>query len=67
MALDLNNLVVYGTADLYSIKSIGAYSSLPLWFSKLVLTAPAVVFENKVYVLLIRTQFLMKFDGIVNH
>lgn len=67
MAPDLDHAVVYGTAVTASTKSIGAYLALPLQFRKLVLTAPAVVLENKRYDLLIGTQFLKEFDVIVNH
>ena len=67
MAPDLDHAVVYGTAGTASTKSIGAYLALPLRFGKLVLTAPAVVLENEGYDLLIGTQFLKEFDGIVNH
>lgn len=44
-----------------------SYSGFPLRFWKLVLTTTAVVLENESYDLLIGTQFLMEFDGIVNH
>ena len=67
MAPDVDHSVVYGTAGMASTRLVGAYLALPLWFGKLVLTAPAVVLENESYNLLIGTQFLMEFDGIVNH
>lgn len=64
---NLDHAVVYDTAGTASTKSIGAYSALPLRFGKLVLTAPAVVLKIKDYDLLIGTQFLKEFDGIINH
>ena len=67
MAPDVSHNVTYGTAGPSSTQSLGAYSALPIWFGKLVLTAPAVVLENKSYDLLIDTQFLEEFEGITSH
>lgn len=64
---DLNHLVAYGTAGIAITCSIGAYYTLSLRFRKLVFTAPSVVLESKIYNLLIGTQFLREFDGIMNH
>lgn len=46
---------------------ISAYLTLPLQFFKPFLKAPAVVLKNKSYNLLIVTQFIMEFKGIINH
>lgn len=47
-------------------RAIGAYSALPMRFGKLLLAAPAVVLENESYDLLIGTQFLREYNGIIN-
>ena len=67
MAPDVDYNVTYGTAGITSTQAIGAYSALPLQFGKLVLTASTVDLENESYDLLIGTQFLEEFDGIINH
>lgn len=67
MAPDVNHTTTYGTAGVASARALGAYSALPLRFGKLVLTAPAIVLENESYDLLIGTQFLEEFEGIINH
>ncbi|KAJ9054181.1 hypothetical protein DSO57_1017321 [Entomophthora muscae] len=46
--------------------TIGAYSALPMWFGKLLLVAPEVVLENKSYNILVGTQFLREYNGIIN-
>lgn len=48
-------------------KSIMNYLAPPLQFEWLILTVPEVVLENEKYNLLINTQFLIEFNGIVNH
>lgn len=67
MATDLDHAAVYGTAVMTSTNSIGAYSNLPLRFWKLVLTSPTVVLKNEGCDLLIGTQYLKEFYGIVKH
>ncbi|KAJ9050585.1 DNA damage-inducible protein 1 [Entomophthora muscae] len=47
-------------------QAIWAYSSLPMRFGKLPLAAPAVVLENESYDLLVGTQFLREYNGIIN-
>ena len=56
----------YETAGLSTTWAIGAYLALPLCFGKLLLSSPAVVLENESYDLLIGTQFLGKYNGIIN-
>ena len=66
LAPDLNYNQIYGTAGLISTKAIGAYSALPMRFRKMLIAAPAVVLENDSYNLLIGTQFLREYNGIIN-
>ncbi|KAJ9079034.1 hypothetical protein DSO57_1000669 [Entomophthora muscae] len=65
-APNLNYHQLYGTAGLSMTRAIGAYSSLPMQFGKLLLAAPAVVLENKSYNLLVGTQFLREYNVIIN-
>ncbi|KAJ9077735.1 Ankyrin repeat and SOCS box protein 3 [Entomophthora muscae] len=67
LAPDLDYQEVFGTADLLTTKAMGACSSLPLWFGKLIATAPAIVLENSSYDLLIGTGFMTKYRTIKNH
>ena len=46
---DINYNQSYGTAGTASTKALGAYSALPKRFGKLLITAPAIVLENKGY------------------
>ena len=48
----------YGTAGKEVVKSIGAYSNLPMRFGTLQISAPAVVLDNNSYDLLLGTSFL---------
>ncbi|KAJ9052466.1 DNA damage-inducible protein 1 [Entomophthora muscae] len=66
LAPDLNYHQSYGTAGLSMTCAIGAYSALPMQFGKLLLAAPAVVLENESYNLLVGTQFLREYNGIIN-
>ncbi|KAJ9080906.1 hypothetical protein DSO57_1019987 [Entomophthora muscae] len=66
LAPDLNYTQLYGTAGMAQTQAIGAYSSLPMRFGKLLIASPAVVLENKSYDLLVGTQFLQEYNGIVN-
>ncbi|KAJ9084038.1 hypothetical protein DSO57_1028242 [Entomophthora muscae] len=63
---NLNYHQLYGTTGLSMTCTIGAYSALPMWFGKLLLAAPAVILENESYNLLVGTQFLRKYNGIIN-
>ncbi|KAJ9064498.1 hypothetical protein DSO57_1029949 [Entomophthora muscae] len=65
LATDLNYHQPYGTAGLSMTRAIGAYSALPMQFDKLLLAAPAVVLENESYDLLVGTQFLREYNGII--
>ncbi|KAJ9052893.1 hypothetical protein DSO57_1029513 [Entomophthora muscae] len=57
----------FGTAGPDKTKALGAYSSLPLCFGKLVVTAPAIVLCNKSYDILIGTSFMATYGTIINH
>ncbi|KAJ9068603.1 hypothetical protein DSO57_1026943 [Entomophthora muscae] len=50
-----------------SIKSNGAYSSVPLRFGELVVTYPAVVLESELYDMLIGTDFLRTYQTEISH
>lgn len=67
MAPGLNHSVVYSNAGLLSTKYIFKYSTLPRRFIKLVLTASAVVIENKYTIFSLVRSSLWKLDEIVNH
>ena len=47
-------------------RPLGAYCALPMRFGKLLLAAPDVVLEDNSYDLLIGTQFLREYNGIIN-
>ncbi|KAJ9081317.1 DNA damage-inducible protein 1 [Entomophthora muscae] len=55
------------TAGVESIKSDGAYSSVPLRFDELVVTYPAVVLESESYDMLIGTDFLRTYQTEISH
>ncbi|KAJ9059915.1 hypothetical protein DSO57_1036545 [Entomophthora muscae] len=55
---DISYAESFFTAGVESIKSNGAYSSVPLRFGELVVTYPAVVLESDSYDMLIGTDFL---------
>ncbi|KAJ9066762.1 DNA damage-inducible protein 1 [Entomophthora muscae] len=55
------------TAGVESIKSNGAYSSVPLRFGELVVTYPAVVLESESYDMLIGTDFLRTYQTEISH
>ncbi|KAJ9054751.1 hypothetical protein DSO57_1010838 [Entomophthora muscae] len=67
LAPDLDYNEEFGTAGLDKTKALGAYSSLPLWFGKLVVTTPAIVLCNKSYDILIGTSFMTTYRAIINH
>ncbi|KAJ9074236.1 hypothetical protein DSO57_1008503 [Entomophthora muscae] len=46
----------YNTAGLSMTHVIGAYSALPMQFSKLLISAPSAVLENEIYALVAGTQ-----------
>lgn len=64
LAQDLTYSQSYGTARPASTKAIGAYSSLPMRFEKLVITAPDIVLKNDSYNLFIGTQLLREYEAI---
>lgn len=65
--LNLNHLVVYGTAGIASTKFIVAYLALPLFFVKIFLTSLAVVFKDEGQKVIISTQLLIEIDRNFNH
>ncbi|KAJ9063371.1 hypothetical protein DSO57_1000698 [Entomophthora muscae] len=67
IAPDLNYNEEFGTAGPKKTKALGAHLSLPLCFSKLVVTAPAIVLCNKSYDILIGTSFMATYRTIINH
>ncbi|KAJ9070232.1 hypothetical protein DSO57_1010505 [Entomophthora muscae] len=67
LAPDLDYNEEFGTAGPDKTKALGAYSSLPLCFGKLVVTAPAIVLHNESYDILIRTSFMATYRTIINH
>ncbi|KAJ9080132.1 DNA damage-inducible protein 1 [Entomophthora muscae] len=66
LAPNLNYHQSSGTASLSMTYTIGVYSALPMCFGKLLLAVPAVVLENESYDLLVGTQFLGEYNGIIN-
>ncbi|KAJ9082315.1 hypothetical protein DSO57_1005763 [Entomophthora muscae] len=67
LAPDLDYQEVFGMAVPLTTKAMGAYSSLPLWFGKLILTTPAIVLDNHSYDILIGTVFMKRYGTITNH
>ncbi|KAJ9049495.1 hypothetical protein DSO57_1023733 [Entomophthora muscae] len=67
LAPDLGYQEVFGTEGPLTTKAMSAYSSLPLWFGKLIVAAPAIVLENSSYYILIGTGFMNKYGFIKNH
>ncbi|KAJ9074873.1 hypothetical protein DSO57_1002303 [Entomophthora muscae] len=55
------------TAGVESIKSNGAYSSVPLRFGELVVTYPAVVLESESYNMIIDIDFLRTYQTEISH
>ncbi|KAJ9082827.1 hypothetical protein DSO57_1000812 [Entomophthora muscae] len=64
---DISYAESFFTAGVESIKSNGAYSSVPLRFGELVVTYPEVVLESESYYLLIGTDFLRTYQTEVSH
>ena len=64
---DLEYACEYGTAGTHSVMSKGAYSSLPLTFGNLSISAPAVVIPNSTYDILIGTAFMKEFGVKLCH
>lgn len=60
----INHRKDYGTTDIEKVRSLGAYSALPMKFRKLFVSAPVIVLPNCNYDMLLGTSFLLKF-GIV--
>ena len=67
LAPDLDCKDEFGTAGPFTTQALGAYSSIPLRFGKLVVTAPAVVLDNHSYDILIGTSFLTMFGTLIDH
>ncbi|KAJ9068500.1 hypothetical protein DSO57_1028094 [Entomophthora muscae] len=67
LAPDLDYNKEFGTAGPDRTKALGAYSSLPLCFGKLVVTAPAIVLHNESYNILIVKSFMATYGTIINH
>ncbi|KAJ9088182.1 hypothetical protein DSO57_1025735 [Entomophthora muscae] len=67
LAPDLDYEEDFGTAGPNKTKALGAYSSLLLWFGKLVVTAPAIVLQNNSYDILIGMSFMATYSTIINH
>ncbi|KAJ9052628.1 hypothetical protein DSO57_1032403 [Entomophthora muscae] len=65
--LDTPIKAVLDTAGVESIKSNGAYSSVPLRFGELVVTYLAVVLDSESYDMLIGTYFLRTYQTEINH
>ncbi|KAJ9080699.1 hypothetical protein DSO57_1022219 [Entomophthora muscae] len=64
---DISYAESFFTAGVESIKSNGAYSSVPLRFGELVVTYPAVVLESESYDMLIGTDFLRTYQTEISH
>ncbi|KAJ9077010.1 hypothetical protein DSO57_1020772 [Entomophthora muscae] len=64
---DISYAEAFFTAGVESIKSNGAYSSVPLRFSELVVTYPAVVLNSESYDMLIGTDFLRTYQTEISH
>ncbi|KAJ9077889.1 DNA damage-inducible protein 1 [Entomophthora muscae] len=64
---DISYAESFFTAGVESIKSNGAYSSVPLRFGELVVTYPAVVLEGESYDMLIGTDFLRTYQTDISH
>ncbi|KAJ9068132.1 hypothetical protein DSO57_1031795 [Entomophthora muscae] len=67
LAPDLDYNKEFRTEGPERTKALGAYSSLPLCFGKLVVTAPAIVLHNESYNILIETSFMVAYGTIINH
>ena len=64
---DLEYSHEYGTAGTHSVMSKGAYSSLPLTFGNLSISAPAIVTPNSTCDILIGTAFMKEFGVKLFH
>ncbi|KAJ9068964.1 hypothetical protein DSO57_1023297 [Entomophthora muscae] len=64
---DISYTESFFTAGVESIKSNGAYSSVPLRFGELAVTYPAVVVESESYDMLIGTDFLRTYQTEISH
>ncbi|KAJ9073813.1 DNA damage-inducible protein 1 [Entomophthora muscae] len=64
---DISYAESFFTAGVESIKSNGAYSSVPLRFGELVVTSPVVVLESESYDILIGTEFLRTYQNEISH
>ncbi|KAJ9048892.1 hypothetical protein DSO57_1030055 [Entomophthora muscae] len=67
LAPDLDYNEKFGRTGPDKTKALRAYSSLPLCFGKLVVTAPAIVLHNESYDILIGTSFMATYGTIINH
>ncbi|KAI0233462.1 hypothetical protein L0F63_002918, partial [Massospora cicadina] len=66
LAPDLEYNQDFGTAGPNNTHALGAYSLLPIHIGKLILTAPTVALDNNDYEMLISTQFMIEYEGIIN-
>ncbi|KAJ9076632.1 hypothetical protein DSO57_1024287 [Entomophthora muscae] len=64
---DISYTESFFTVGVESIKSNGAYSSVPLRFGELVVTYPAVVLESESYYMLVGTDFLRTYQTEISH
>ncbi|KAJ9062270.1 DNA damage-inducible protein 1 [Entomophthora muscae] len=64
---DISYAESFFTAGVESIKSNGAYSSVPLRFGEMVVTYPEVVLESESYYMLIGTDFLRTYQTEISH
>ncbi|KAJ9065520.1 DNA damage-inducible protein 1 [Entomophthora muscae] len=64
---DISYTESFFTAGIESIKSNGAYSSVPLRSGELVMTYPSVVLESESYVMLICTDLLRTYQTKISH
>ncbi|KAJ9064850.1 hypothetical protein DSO57_1025956 [Entomophthora muscae] len=67
MASDLAYHEEFGTAGPQTTRAKGAFYSLPLFFGKLMVTAPAIVLGNNSYSILIGTSFMVQYGTMTNH
>ena len=67
LAPDLDYQEEFGTAGPATTKAMGAFTSLPLRFGKLIVTAPAIVLNNNSYDILIGTGFMVKYGTLTDH
>ncbi|KAJ9055048.1 DNA damage-inducible protein 1 [Entomophthora muscae] len=62
LAPNVDHKKLYGTAGLDCTTAQGAYSTLPLRFGSLAVSAPAIVLPNENYNILIGTSFMQQYE-----